>query len=209
VGTRRSSASALGILLLLVAATATSRKASPAPAPGRGPAVPRGPAPAPRPRTLTGGGASWAAERKAALAQAGITGEVALSILAQWDFETGGGAAEWNFNVGNIKASGAQPRVDLGAAGMFRAFDTLDDGVRAYLTFIQSGRFTPCWGTLNADPQSDDWIRCLGRLQYFEGDVETYAAGWRGRRAKLQKLFAISPDEIHGDFFGFLNALRR
>lgn len=205
MGTR---ANALLLLLVVAAAASSARKASPAPAPpGPRPVPPRG-SPVPRTRTLTGGGASWAVERKAALAQAGITGEVALSILAQWDLETGGGSAEWNFNVGNIKATGAQSRVDLGAAGMFRAFETLDDGVRAYLSFVQSGRFTPCWGVLQADPQSDDWIRCLGRLKYFEADVETYAAGWRARRAKLQKLFAITPDEIHGDLFGFLNALR-
>jgi hypothetical protein len=189
-------------LLVLLAVVATSRKASPAPASPRPPAPPRG-GPQALPRVLTGGGASWAGERATALARAGVRGDAALSILAMWDFETAGGRAEWNFNVGNLKASGRQARVDLGAAGMFRAFESLDAGVAAYLALVQSARFAPCWDKLQAAPTSDDWIRCLGAAGYYESSADTYAAGWRARREALAKTRAVQ-----GDFFGFMGALR-
>lgn len=185
-------------VLLLVAVALSSKKspaatpATPRPSPPRpGPQPSSGPAPVPLVNT---GGANWRQTRLAALARAGVTGELAISVLAQWDLETDGGRAEWNFNVGNVRPVGDQPRVHLGAVGFFRAYATVDEGVRSYLALVQSGRYTPCWGVLNADPTSDDWVRCLGRLGYYCDQapcppalLDTYAAGWRARRAAIAK----------------------
>jgi hypothetical protein len=181
VGAARQSGSAALVLLLVVAAASSRASSRPRREPGAVPLV------------GTGGGASWARTRLAALERHGVTGEIALSVLAQWAHETDSGRAEWNFNVGNLRPVGNQPRIDLGPAGFFRAYGTLDEGVSAYLALVQSGRYTPCWGLLNADPTSEDWIRCLGRLGYYcehaapctETEISAYARAWGAHRAVL------------------------
>lgn len=175
------------------AAATPAAPAKPRPPGGPRPGIKPGPAPVPLVNT---GGANWRQTRLAALARAGVTGEPAISVLAQWDLETDGGRAEWNFNVGNVRPvpGSDQPRVNLGAVGFFRAYATVDEGVRSYLALVQSGRYTPCWGILQADPTSDDWVRCLGRLGYYceqapcpASLLDSYAAGWRTRRAAIAK----------------------
>ena len=141
------------------------------------------------PNVITGGNA-WPSTRLEALRRLGaITDkDVALSVLAQWAFETDSGRAEHNFNVGNVKAVGTEPRVQLGAAGAFRAYASLDEGVAAYLNLVQSPRYAACWALLEANPTSTDWVTCIGRSGYYEASPVTYAAGWQARRAQLAKL---------------------
>ena len=186
------------MLLAFAAAGLSARKASPAPRPGPGP----GPGPQPVPLVNTGGRA-WARTRLEELELADVGGDVALSVLAQWDLETAHGRGEWNFNVGNIRPVGNEPRVELAGAGAFRAYASLEEGVRAYLALMQSQRYASCWAMLNADPLSDEWARCLARKGYCgQCDPDAYARAWRARRAALAN--AVQG----GELLGFLNALR-
>jgi len=133
----------------------------------------------------------WLRDRRDALAQAGVTGEVALSVLAQWALETDTGRAEWNWNVGNIKPipGSKEPRIDLGSAGFFRAYDSLEDGVAAYLSLVQNAHYAECWAKLEADPLSDAWVRCLGAKGYYPSSQDAYASGWNARRTSLGPAF--------------------
>jgi len=142
------------------------------------------PAPAPAsarvvPRKNTGGGATYRPARIAALAAHGITGDVAEAIFAQWAFETAYGRGEWNFNVGNRIALAGDPAVDLGKAGYFKAYDTLDAGVAEYLTLVQSSRYAQAWTMLHAAPRSSAWIRQLVLSGYADKThVDAYEAGY-------------------------------
>jgi hypothetical protein len=129
------------------------------------------------PRRVTGA-TNYASERFAALAAQGITGDVARAIVAHWSFETGGGNGEWNFNVANRKANAGEKAVDLGAAGIFKAYDTLDDGVREYLALLRSSRYVECWNVLQSNPRTNLWIRCLGLKGYYEEPIDQYLLGY-------------------------------
>jgi len=197
--------------LVLLALVAMSRRASsgppPAPRPAPPPPRPGPPLPLPGPTTVpkvnTGFGATWGHDRLAALARAGIDGDVALSILALWDVETGGGKGEWNWNVGNVRPVGSQPRVNLGAVGDFAAYPSLDAGVAAFLALVEGGRYASSWAALQANPTSDAWVRGLGAAGYYEESADQYAKTWAARRAALAKT------GVHGvDFLSFVTALR-
>jgi len=95
-------------------------------------------------------------------------------IYAQWMTETGG-AACWNWNIGNVKVSQGEvnagvPWIDLpgtteyiagerkklpeGDPGRrFRAFFSLDEGMAEHVAFLRNRRFKHCWPFVEAgDP---------------------------------------------------------
>lgn len=177
--------------------------------------------------TYEGDAASWAKARyklardyfkaywSKALDDAGIR-DAALSVLAQWSLETGSGAAEYNFNVGNIRAVGAQEWFPLGDYNpktggkgryQFASYDTLADGVDAYFRLLESDYYKDCMGKLTAAPTSADWFRCLGQKGYYaatlkdkagkeKDNIEPAAALWTARRALMAK---YATDDVTGD----------
>jgi len=124
--------------------------------------------------------------------------QAALSVLAHWSLETGSGAGEYNFNVGNVHAVGNEPWYSSGDTSTkgnkytasFAAFDTLEDGVRAYFDLLEK-RYESCLQELVAHPTEADWFKCLGKSGYYaatmkgKDNIEPAAASWAARRALL------------------------
>lgn len=124
--------------------------------------------------------------------------DAALSALAHWSLETGSGAGEYNFNVGNIHAVGAQPWFqsgDTSSAGKaygasFASYDDLASGVEAYFTLLEN-HYSTCMQKLVDKPADADWFKCLGENGYYaktmkgKDNIEPAAAGWAARRALL------------------------
>lgn len=118
----------------------------------------------------------WMRSRLEALQGAGVTGDVALAILAHWAHETGFGVGEFNYNLGNLGAfSPAQLQHPLPQAGgpdagnptHFQAYRSLSEGVAAYLKLLRGSLYHVCESILTADPSTDAWIRCLGAHGYY------------------------------------------
>lgn len=147
------------------------------------------------PKHVTGEGSqeAWARARLAALALHGITGDVALSIVAQWALETAYGSAEWNYNVGNVIATSTtepQVKLDAGAGNpaYYRAYNSLDEAVASYIALVSGQHYAECWHLLQSAPTSDEWIRCMGKAGYYTASQDRYAAAWTGARAHLVSL---------------------
>ncbi len=124
-------------------------------------------------------------------------------LLSQVTLETGLKAC-WNWNLGNVKAAKGQDytelagvwevidgkRVDLpkGAPGtQFRAFASLQDGVRAYLDVLYH-RFSKSWpAVLTGDPgRFAELLRAQG---YYTAPLDHYRAGM----LRLFDLYAEPP----------------
>lgn len=195
---KRGAAIALGaVALLLLAGTAEASIIT-----SKGPKRPHV-------STYEGDAASWANARyrlardyfadfwKDALDEDGQKA-AALSALAHWSLETGSGAGEGNFNVGNIHAVGSQPWYrgpDVSVKGKryqtsFASYDSLADGVRAYFDLLER-HYASCLQKLAASPTAPDWFRCLGENGYYaktmkgKDNIGPAAAGWAARRALL------------------------
>ena len=122
----------------------------------------------------------------------------ALSALAHWSLETGSGAGESNFNVGNIHAVGTQPWYrgpDRNVNGKkyrtsFAAYDSLDAGITSYFTLLEK-HYPSCMQKLVSAPADPEWFRCLGRSGYYaatmkgKDNIGPAAKGWAARRALL------------------------
>ena len=131
--------------------------------------------------------------------------DAALSILAQWSLETGSGAGESNFNLGNIHAFGSQAYFQSGDVddkgnayqAAFASYKDLDAGAKGYFDLLESDRYKDCLDKLAEKPAEADWFKCLGQKGYFAktkkdsktgaivDNIEPAAAGWAARRALL------------------------
>lgn len=122
--------------------------------------------------------------------------DVALSLLTHWGIETADGAAEWNWNVGNITAVGAQDFYLLkdisGIVMAFRSFDSLSSGVNAYVELLASPRYAPAAKKLADNPTEPDWYVTLGKCGWFDptkakppSTWDHAAADFAARRALL------------------------
>ncbi len=127
--------------------------------------------------------------------------DVALSILTHWSIETAAGAAEWNYNVGNITAVGKQTYFLLrdisGDVLPFRAFDSITDGVAAYFDLLSTLRYQAAAKKLSNDPTEPDWYVQLGKSGWFDptkaqppSTWEHAAADYAARRANLAQYAA-------------------
>lgn len=140
--------------------------------------VPRSSAPPPGsgiiavPKVHTGG-PSWQPDRFAALAKQGITGDVARAIVAHWGFETGWGAGEWNWNVGNRIALAGEKGADIGAQWN-KAYDSLGAGVSDYLALLHMPRYAMAWTVLQGAPRSTAWVKSLVKSGYATLDADEY-----------------------------------
>jgi hypothetical protein len=113
--------------------------------------------------------------------------QVAL-ILAQNDHETGHRKSMWNYNVGNIttKADGSfdyfddlsteeqtSPGVWKKMKLKYRAYPTLEEGVKDYLNFLSSGRYTKAWQHIvHPDPAS--FSKALKEAGYYTANEAPY-----------------------------------
>lgn len=114
--------------------------------------------------------------------------EQVAMVLAQNDLETGHRKSMWNYNVGNIttKANGnfdyfddltTNEQVSPGnwkkMKLKYRAYPNLDEGVKDYLNFLSTGRYTQAWKhILNPDPVS--FSKALKSAGYYTADEAPY-----------------------------------
>ncbi len=138
-------------------------------------------------------------------------------LLSQIHIETGLKAC-WNWNLGNVKAAKGQDytelagvwevidgkRVDLpkGAPGtQFRAFASLEDGVRAYLDVLYH-RFSKSWpAVLKGDPgRFAELLRAQG---YYTAPLDHYRAGM----LRFFDLYAEPALTAKGDISAALSSL--
>ena len=118
-------------------------------------------------------------------------------IYSQWGIETGLGTYTWCFNIGNIKAADIPnqtvkycalngvyeivngQRVEIPStspAAWFRAFDTLDDGVAFYVSFLRNARYKTSWSAIEqGDPIL--FAHLLKVAGYYTADESIYANG--------------------------------
>jgi hypothetical protein len=172
---------------LVFAALAGTRKAS-----ASVPTAPVPPSPVPRTPASTAsgvgkvntGGPTWKADRLAELARRGYSGDVALSILAQWGFETAFGKGEWNYNVGNIIWTAGYVPVDIGPQ-ISRAYTSLAAGVADWLALVQSPRYAQAWTSLQVAPLDSSWARELAAAGYATADPVAYENGYKAARARV------------------------
>ncbi|MFI4978307.1 MAG: hypothetical protein ACHQC8_06525 [Solirubrobacterales bacterium] len=167
--------------------------------------------------TYEGDASSWAKARYklardyfktywgTALDEAGVH-DAALSVLAHWSLETGSGAAEYNFNVGNIRAVGSQTWFALGdynpktggkGSYQFASYDSLQDGSDAYFHLLENSHYKAALDALVASPSDADWFRKLGQAGYYaatlkdpktgavKDNLEPAAKAWSSRRALM------------------------
>lgn len=208
-----AAAAAIGFFLLARGAAAKGKKSMPT-----GPKVDAK-------KTGPGSTADWARSRfAAALAEVkkrsgeDLTDEaatqIALSLLTHWSIETGAGANEYNFNVGNITAYGKQAYTTLrdisGVELPFRSFDTLGDGVAAYVDLLNSSNYKAAAALLAQKPEETDWWIALGKAGWFNptkakppSTWDQAAASYAARRASLAQYATVSGQDLAegGDVF--------
>ncbi len=141
--------------------------------------------------------------------------EAAGVLWAQYMIETGG-AATWNFNLGNVKVTQAQvdagvPYFDLpgtweiidgqrvvlqpGDPGRrFRAFASLDDAMLEHFRFLRNRRYKSSWPSVEAG-DCTAFARHLKAAGYFTASAEAYAAGMLPHHKHWMKSLAFD-DEL-------------
>jgi phenylpyruvate tautomerase PptA (4-oxalocrotonate tautomerase family) len=118
-------------------------------------------------------------------------------IFSQFGLETGLGKNCYNYNLGNIKARDIPGmdikfmaltgvweiingiRVELKAqdpGSWFRAFDTLEDGIKYHMKFLNNSRYNSCWESLEAgDPAK--FASVLRKCGYYTAPESDYVKG--------------------------------
>lgn len=115
------------------------------------------------------------------------TREALLTLMAQWAFETGGGAKTIQWNIGNFKATSSTTSwtsyMTTEGSGdnavhlmqNFVAYPDLATGVSAYLSAMY-GHFGNAWQyVVDGDPSG--FAQALKDLQYYTGSETDYANG--------------------------------
>lgn len=114
--------------------------------------------------------------------------EQVAMLLAQNDLETGHRKSMWNYNVGNITTNGkgsfnyfddlttneqTSPGVWKKMKLKYRAYPTLDDGVKDYLNLLSTGRYNKAWQHIvNPDPVL--FSKALKEAGYYTADEVPY-----------------------------------
>jgi hypothetical protein len=186
------------LLILFVIMLATSGKGSGPPPgpPDRRRVGPMGPG-RPMAKSFQGNATAWAMSRwkvaRDLLAQQlppdRDADEVATAVVSHWAIETDWGDDEYNWNLGGIHAASGEPyfaSTDAGKPTHFRAYDSLEDGVKSYAKLLMD-RYRECALMLINDPESSDWYVCLGKKGYYAAnpqiDVSKLFLGVRKRVA--------------------------
>lgn len=132
-------------------------------------------------------------------------------IWSQTAIETGATTSMWNNNIGNVKYSpNKDPNADTGVKYMmlanvweiikgkkiifqppdpatwFRAFDTLEEGIRFQLNFLKNKRYKSSWKAVEAgDPVQ--FAHLLKVAKYYTAPEDEYAKGMRFHFNKFMK----------------------
>jgi hypothetical protein len=98
---------------------------------------------------------------------------LAVALVAQWARETGWGRAEFNYAVGNIKASNWQGDYHrLSDGSYYRAYPTLNEGVADAIRLHRSGRYREAWEYLVAHADPVGWYDRIMRAGYHPWSQE-------------------------------------
>lgn len=129
-----------------------------------------------------------------------VTPGILRLLLALWDFETGTGGSQYQWNYGNIVATSDNqdwynnPGLPAGpGAPRFRAYSGPAEGAQALVRQLTSPT-RPQWhaGLLTEDP--DSFVAHLkgehGGPQYFEAPLNVYQERFRGRWTRYAHLEA-------------------
>ena len=143
-------------------------------------------------------------------------------LWAQYALETGRGAACWNSNIGNVKVTRGQ--ADAGVPFFmlpgtteyiggkvhtfqppheqtwFRHFDSLADGMKHHVAFLQNKRYAPAWPFVVAGDPTPFALE-LGRLGYYTGPTQVYAGSMRHLHAEWMREvewpeIGVDPNEV-------------
>ena len=134
-----------------------------------------------------------------------------LVLLSQWAFETGRGAAMWNFNIGNAKhvtgdgrsfyqirrneiIDGKEVWLDPPDPGCsFRAYESLDAGARDYMLLLHS-RFAKAWPSVMAgDPRA--FALELHNERYYTADPGIYSRNLEALYAEFDRTLPADPPD--------------
>lgn len=164
-----------------------------------------------RPTTYTGRPPPWSQTTDSAAARAAwtrsryqallaVVGQprLAVALLANAALETGWGRAEKNYALGNVRWTGSGPAFlqqggDDRVPRPYRAYDSLEQGVRAYVDKATTGRYAAGWQRLLNGGSEVEWYSYLmvpadgvdGWHPYSDGSLDTYASVLRRARATL------------------------
>ncbi len=109
-------------------------------------------------------------------------------ILAQNDLETGHRKSMWNYNVGNITTKSdstfdyfndlttkeqTRPGVWKKMRLKYRAYPTLEDGVKDYLNLLSTGRYTAAWQHI-LHPNPVSFSKALKKAGYYTANEAPY-----------------------------------
>lgn len=147
------------------------------------------PAPIPRSQETRADRAQWVTSRAAALQAIGLPPRVAAALVAHYARETGWGRSEWNYALGNIRWRGTGPAFlqqgsDDPVPRPYRAYDSLEDGVRGAVGLASSGRYAAGWQALMNGGREIDWYLRLmvpapgtaGWHPYSDNALDEYAS---------------------------------
>lgn len=121
-------------------------------------------------------------------------------LWAQYMIETGG-AACWNYNIGNVKVSAGQVEAGVDWIDMpgtwevvdgkrvvlpeghvgrrFRAFESLDEAMTEHLAFLRNRRYRHAWPGVELG-DFDMFARRLKAAGYYTAPADDYAKGMAG-----------------------------
>ena len=106
---------------------------------------------------------------------------VAVALVSHWARETGHGRAMYAYNVGNMRAANWGGAVvllqggDDAAPSPYRAYDSLDDGVRDTLRLLHARRYAAAWAALVASDGRGPYTITYGAQT---ASLRVDAAGW-------------------------------
>lgn len=129
---------------------------------------------------------------------------VAMALVAQWAHETGYGRAEWDYALGNIRATSAWTGPvhylqgsDDAAPAPYRAYATLDEGAEDAVRLAVDGpRYAPAFHALLTSGRTGGpyVVATEGRVVAFPVDVDRWhadltRAGWHPYSEASQATF--------------------
>lgn len=164
-----------------------------------------------RPTTYTGRPPPWSQTTDSAAARAAwtrsryqallaVVGQprLAAALLANAVLETGWGRSEKNYALGNARWTGSGPAFyqqgsDDPVPRPYRAYDSLEQGARAYVEKATTGRYAAGWQRLSQGGSGAEWYSYLlvpadgvaGWHGYSDASLDTYASILRRVHATL------------------------
>lgn len=121
--------------------------------------------------------------------------EAAAAVVTHWARETGWGASEWDFSIGNIKAyanwNGLRQTLPDGLS--YRAYASLEEGVRNTLGLLLAPLYRAAWDRL-ASGQTDavGWYDALMRAGWHPW-TQAALDDYRGVYTRVRRVVGLAP----------------